>query len=188
MNLNVMVDIETLSTRPNAMVLSIGAVLFDETYVSDGSVLITFGSSALKEQKRLGRDIDPDTVMWWMGQGHQARDALTAQGDVVGLKEGLLGFEQYLHIAGHGSAKNLTLWSMGSDFDLVILRTLYEDAGLLCPFTHRQTACHRTLRHLYPHVTVEKPATFIAHNAMHDAVQQARLASKILGIIHGKQA
>ena len=72
---NVMIDIETLGTRPGSIILSIGACAFDPADIS------SVGSDARYEFyenidpedcKSLGLTSDPSTVAWWAKQGPEA--------------------------------------------------------------------------------------------------------------------
>ena len=61
-----MLDLETLSTRNDAAIISIGLVKFDQNGVIDSQ------GWALDFSKVTGH-IDPGTVKWWMEQSDMAR-------------------------------------------------------------------------------------------------------------------
>ena len=66
---NLMLDIETLGTGPNSVILSIGAVEFDET-----GVISKFYEAIDPEScTDWGLQIDARTVLWWMDQNDAAR-------------------------------------------------------------------------------------------------------------------
>lgn len=72
---DVMLDIETLSTRNDALVLSIGAVRFD-CIGKDGPWLADerfFATPDLTEQLLMGRAVDQPTQKWWAKQPPEAQ-------------------------------------------------------------------------------------------------------------------
>jgi hypothetical protein len=69
------------------------------------------------------------------------------------------------------------VWGLGSDFDNVVVRSLYNDLGLSQPWRYKQNACLRTLLHLFP--LENKPMFGIEHNAIDDAVAQAFAIQRI---------
>lgn len=175
---NIMVDLETLGKGSNAVIVSIGAVQFDET----GLGATFYRNVQPKSCVDVGMSIDVDTVMWWMKQGDDARKALTLPGDP--LFKVLCDFSDY---ARHcGSLDEVTLWGNGATFDNVILGNAYDLSGLARPWAFWNDRCHRTLKNLYPGIQAPKPA--VAHNALEDAKAQALHASRILAHIHGGHA
>lgn len=179
--MELMVDIETLSTHPDATVLSIGAVAFS---LATGVVPVAF-QAVLDRKQQANRRIDADTVSWWIRQAEENPAAATvfhARGEPV--QEALLRFDEYLT---HWCDQDSGIWANGPDFDLVILRSLYEASEIPLPWTHRQHRCVRTLKQLIEasdiEVKIEPNACW--HNAASDADYQARYvmeAAKQLGV------
>ena len=79
----VVLDLETLSTRSNAAIVSIGAVAIDNLEIVD-TFYINVDAKTCKEA---GLHIDPLTVEWWSQQDMVARQALTV--DPVPLDEAI---------------------------------------------------------------------------------------------------
>ena len=77
--LQLAIDCETLSLRPNAVVVSIGWCLFEFDGTINAAGVIY---PSMDEQLALGRDVDISTVQWWMKQEDAARDALLVEGRV----------------------------------------------------------------------------------------------------------
>ena len=70
--MNLMFDIETLGTKRNSAVLSIGAVLFNQqAIISQFYVNIDLASNVQN-----ARTIDSDTFYWWMAQSAAAGAAM----------------------------------------------------------------------------------------------------------------
>ncbi len=87
----IMIDIETLSTEPNAAILSIGAVLFS---VEQKKIIRTFTINIKMESSINYGHISPETVQWWMEQPYQAREAFKNKG------HSLLGALDYAELIG----------------------------------------------------------------------------------------
>ena len=69
-NIHVMVDLETLGTDLNSVIVAIGAVKFD---ISTGEIIDTFYAPVDPEScQKIGMVIDAATVWWWM---HPDRNA-----------------------------------------------------------------------------------------------------------------
>jgi hypothetical protein len=159
-----MLDLETMSTDPNAAIISIGAVLFDLA----GIHYRFYHMIDLQSSTRSGGVVDPSTILWWLKQGDEAR--LPLGNPSTDLQQALDEFR--FHISD-----DMPLWGNGSDFDNVILANSYKRLGMTPPWTHRQNRCFRTMKALYPNLKYVQPA--IAHNALADAEAQALHLIKI---------
>ncbi len=155
---NVMIDLETLSTRPTAAVLSIGACYFDENGVGE-----TFYRN-IDETLRHKFHVDKSTVDWWKGQSPQARMGLLI--DQKELVNVLFDFAEWL-----GFKIAPLMWSNGADFDLPILVNLYSQTGCEPPFKFYNSRCYRTIKNLFPIAPLVRKGE--KHNALDDAVSQA---------------
>ena len=174
--MHLMIDMETLSTRPNAVVLSVGLVLMD----THGEPILTHEVILdAQEQISAGRDVEADTLAWWMNQGAEAR-AVFEQSAKYGMK-----VERALtHIAElleqKSDRRDLCVWSNAATFDIVILRSLYEQ---LCPnkwrvWNYQNERCYRTIvSTLDPSKRFAPPTTGTKHNALDDAIWQAEYLS-----------
>jgi hypothetical protein len=157
-----MVDIETLSTRANAVVLSVGAALFNFS----GVLHSWHWTLKLNEQIGRNRHIDADTLAWWMSQDSEImRQAF---------KQEYAPRHMFLQLAeaatGATGAAVSKFWAHSPAFDYVILDSLKQD--LLCdvPWDHRSWLDTRTLSWMKG-----KPMkrTDGQHNAERDAIMQA---------------
>ena len=64
-----MLDLETMGKGPSAAIVTIGAVFFDPM---TGELGAEFEAHIdLRDSARFG-EIDPDTVLWWLGQSDEA--------------------------------------------------------------------------------------------------------------------
>jgi hypothetical protein len=122
---NVMLDIETLSTATDALVLSIGATQFDSSPTGP-----KFGDEILlcpdiKEQLILGRQVDRSTQLWWKSQSAAAKAHwLDARPETIySVRSALSILNQFVS----GFEK---VWARGPHFDVSILQSLYEAVGM----------------------------------------------------------
>lgn len=162
---NLMIDLETMGTRADAAIVSIGAQFFcpDTLELGDSFYRVVDLQSAVDQ----GASITPSTVMWWMQQSDQARHAL--QKDAEHIASVLLEFKSWcMNTCPPG---DLMVWGNGAAFDNVILSSAYDRNQLSPPWKHWNDRCYRTLKNLYPAVQMAREGTH--HNALDDARSQA---------------
>lgn len=80
--MDIMLDLETLGTKPGCVVLSIGAKVFDP-YADDSKLgavppMTFYRNIDLFSSLMLGLTIDPNTVDWWRKKDADAQEALLA--------------------------------------------------------------------------------------------------------------
>lgn len=157
-----MVDLETLGTAPDSIIVSIGAVVFDERGIQDE------GSWNLHLDQP-ERHLDINTMKWWMQQSDEARKVF-ANRETVALRHALeelaLQFD-----------KETRIWSYGANFDEVLLANAYHQIGRGTPWSYKHVRCLRTVRAMYKDVTVVEQGT--KHNALDDARWQVQLLLEI---------
>ena len=161
-------DIETLSLRPNAVILSIGIQFFsfgDTTLLGDP---VTFYPS-VSEQLAHGRDISLDTVAWWRKQGDVARLVFDAQ------RTALVAVQADMTRLFEQVGFNGGVWGFGSDMDNAKVEDMFRGAGLDCPWHYRANRCGRTLLGLAyaDRKDIVWPVAGNAHTAAGDARSQA---------------
>lgn len=160
--LNAEVDLETFSTEDNAVIISIGAVKFDENGIIDEF----FVNVNPADGKALGFDISADTLDWWKKQ----KEGVLKQSlqNAIPLKDGI---QQFVDWYGN---KSIPIWSNGSNFDLVILRHHFKHLGISCPYKYWDECCHRTIAKLDTDGSLKPKAEGDLHNALVDAKLQAK--------------
>jgi exodeoxyribonuclease VIII len=181
-----MIDLETLGTTADAVIVSIGAVRFDlETgFVGSehsGPLGDTFYRVVRLDQQP-GRSISGSTVAWWMGQTDAAR-AVFAAPKSFWLNSTLDDLRNW--VARH-AVKGCEVWSNGADFDLPMLNLAYAAQGREAPWKPYSGRCYRTYKNLpgARAVKVERQGTH--HNALEDAIYQARHLCAIYRALFGK--
>lgn len=159
-----MIDIETMSHRSNAVVLSIGAVKFS---IDDG-IIDEFSINVKPQgQKELGLHVSPETLEWWKKQSPEA---------IAALKEGAVDLRTALEtfVNWYGT-KSLETWAKSCAFDLVILenaiRAIYGDSSRP-PWKFWDMRCFRTVDAFYSYGE-KLEFEGVAHRAIDDARNQA---------------
>jgi hypothetical protein len=83
--MDIMLDLETLSTRPDATILTFGACKFSPYNQEDITQGIYFRVS-VDEQIALGRHVDDNTVEWWGRQADDVREEALGDDNRIGLR------------------------------------------------------------------------------------------------------
>ena len=169
-----MVDIETISTKPNAAIVAIGACEFDMETGETGREFYT--NIKWDSNLNYNRDVDLNTIQWWMKQSDGARRALFDEPQ-ESLPTAMMKFALFYDGCG-----NLPIWSHAS-FDEQILRNAFEVLRITCPWHHRDVRDIRTLIGMLPKSVLDgiRSETLRLgdhHNALHDALYQCGYVSK----------
>lgn len=164
-------DIETLGTGPNSVILSIGCAAFKPLEYEVTNVF--YQNVSLDSAMRYGR-VDAPTLLWWASDDQQAaRNHLFK--NAVDLPEALEGLKEFITL--HSDDAIGGVWGNGSAFDCVILEQAFAAANIVCPWIFWAQRDLRTLKALCPQDTIwAKPV--IPHHAGHDAAAQARQAQQ----------
>lgn len=165
-DIHVMVDLETMGRRSNAVICSIGAVKF----MLDGTIIDKFYCTVdAKDCKSYGLTTDVSTLNWWKKQPKETLALLLK--DNLSLKDALTKFSMW-----YGN-KSLPTWGNGVAFDNVILENAYEAASMQRPWKHWEDRCYRTMKNIIIVDPPEREGTH--HNALDDALFQAKHLVKI---------
>ncbi|MDZ6165339.1 3'-5' exoribonuclease [Klebsiella pneumoniae] len=186
---HVMVDLETMGKKHNAPIVAIGAVVFDPATGSIGESF--YKVVCLESSVNWGAVIDPSTVIWWLKQSSEARSAIVND-DAIPLLDALLQFREFISDNVAGGSKKAQVWGNGASFDNSILRSSYDCIAEDYPWEYWNDRDVRTMVELgqaisfYPKTTI--PFEGARHNALADAIHQARYVSAIWQrIIAGNQ-
>ncbi|EPM0735029.1 3'-5' exoribonuclease domain-containing protein [Klebsiella pneumoniae] len=186
---HVMVDLETMGKKHNAPIVAIGAVVFDPATGSIGESF--YKVVCLESSVNWGAVIDPSTVIWWLKQSSEARSAIVND-DAIPLLDALLQFREFVSDNVAGGSKKAQVWGNGASFDNSILRSSYDCIAEDYPWEYWNDRDVRTMVELGQAIGFD-PKTTIPfegdrHNALADAIHQARYVSAIWQrIISGNQ-
>ena len=176
---NVMIDIETLGTEPGCVILSIGAVEFDDNKLGQEFEINIDPESCTKA----GLHIDPRTVIWWMGQSEEAREKII-RANTVALDKALVEFVKAFDWEGK------KVWCNGASFDFPILQSAFSALGGTSPWQYWNAMDYRTLKNLIDTKTLKqirsKIINPVKHSALDDAKEQALTTIAILKFLRGE--
>jgi hypothetical protein len=157
---NVMIDIETLGTRPGDTILSIGAVKFtaEEGITEEFYVTIdpeTCKAAGLRAQK--------STLEWWEKQSPEAR-AAAFKGE-VSLNVALTKLTMWMP-----PLDSVLVWGNGANFDNTLVAAAYRAMKMDVPWHYWNDRCYRTIANMFLKTRVERVGT--GHHALDDAKTQ----------------
>ncbi len=186
---HVMIDMETLATDPNCVILTIGAVKFNPR--STGILQTLELRPTVEEQlEKFNRNINDDTLRWW---SEQSPDALEeALGD-----RGRISFAECMETLYKFCWNCDAVWSNGASFDVVVAETAF-----------RQTLTNRPNPIPWPFYTIRDTRTLYeiagvklkdggyktSHKAVEDAERQAIVVQQAynkltkVGLINGNNS
>lgn len=124
--MDVMVDLETLSTQPDAVILSIGAVTFDPFTKEEPSNPF-YTRLTIDDQLEMDRHIDETTIAWWGKQSKEAQDAAFGIDGEYDPERRTLG--KAMDLFHKWAFHHEGIWSLGSIFDIIILENVYRQLG-----------------------------------------------------------
>ena len=162
-----MVDLETLDTEPNAHILSIGACMLHDT---DRTFYRAIGT---KEQHR---SVSNSTLDWWCNQSQEAQDEVLLETDIT-LKDALIDFIQFYKDCGAQK-----VYAHGCDFDCTILHHAFRQHDLKTPWMFWDTEHTRTVISMAKRIKgrdFEPNRTGVYHNALDDSIFQAQWMNAI---------
>ena len=176
---DIMVDLETLGTTASAVILSIGAVKFNlessDMDLEEGF----YASVSIESNLDYSRRIQEDTLLWWFKQPAEAQAVMNEA--KIALPQALVDLSDWI---GTGDYK---VWSNGADFDLPMLAHAYSQVQVEVPWKFWNSRCHRTWKSLPGAANAKFESTGIKHNALSDAVNQARQAQAIYQALFNKK-
>ena len=158
------IDIETLSTKPDAVVLTIGGIKFDPfTKVDPHSEF--YYRLEIEDQTSKGRDIESDTLQWWGTQPDEIVDEALGDHNRTSVETTLKELNKWLT----GADK---IWCQGPQFDMVILENLFTQFNHHKGWAFWQIMDCRTIFNMMP-MDPRKAIQQNLHSADADAYYQA---------------
>lgn len=164
-----MLDLETLGTRPGCVILTIGAVKFDPYSLKEPGPGIYMRVDA-DEQIAAGREVQEDTLKWWMDQVEDVREEALGEADRVSV--------EYMYTELNRICVGVqNIWAQGPVFDIAILENIYRQYGWPTPWQFWQIRDSRTLFGVHGDPRVKGREGH--HNALADCVYQAQGVQQI---------
>ena len=159
--MHVMLDLETLGTRPGDTILSIGAVKFDAEKGLGEEFYVTIKPDSCKEA---GLKAQKSTIEWWGKQSEEAK-AAAFKGEFT-LEAALLKLSMWMP-----PIEQAVVWGNGANFDNALLAAAYRAVKMDPPWNFWNDRCYRTISSMFMKSRVERVGTY--HNALDDAKTQA---------------
>lgn len=171
---DLMIDLETMGLPPTGAIIGLGACFFDVQKEEIGPTF--YRAVNLATAMKAGMTVDASTVMWWMGQSQEARDAVRFSAyDLATVLDEFTAF-----IEEHSRVEDVRPWGNSSTFDLTIVSTACRLTGRKQPWYFTNERDFRTVRNMYPQVEYNPDDKGTeAHNAKADAIFQAKHLFKI---------
>lgn len=156
-----MVDLETMAVTANAVVLSLGAVHFNPWGNGYGDKL--YFKICIDDQDALGREIDPNTLVWWSKQDATVMAEAFSPDNRISIVDAMNQFHRFAWGCD-------AFWSHGATFDMMILENIYRQLNKPLPWNYWQIRDTRTLFDLGFDPDMPKDNK---HDALQDAIRQA---------------
>ena len=162
--MDIMLDLETLSTRPESVIVTIGAVKFNPQtdYIDLERGL--YQRVNVDEQLALDRHVLDSTLEWWMTQPEDVREEALGEDNRVSLDAMTRELNKFC-------VGVTNIWCQGPAFDIVILENLYRQLNKPVPWQFWQIRDSRTLFGV--HGDPREKDRKAAHNALMDCYYQA---------------
>jgi len=178
--MDLMLDLETMGTEMDAVIVQIGACYFERSFGHIlGEFLINVDMNSCIDW---GLSISPSTVWWWKKQSKEAQDALKTP-EPVKLEDAVEAFRAFTQ--ENDSGHNCFLWCH-PNFDEPILKNAFNACGTNFPFKYYAVRDVRTAVDLSGIDISEVVQNGTHHNALDDCKYQARLVSESFKIINNK--
>lgn len=205
---NIALDIETVSRRENAAIISLAAVPFHKRgvgeYITDYPFEHLNIPSVVKGESfspyyevvnattcaLAGMHFEEDTIKFWSEQDDVAKaDLFNRQAQTI--RQVLEGFVNYIILIKEKFDVEVCIWAQGSDFDLPIIRSAIREVLQIkaVPWTHTQVRCARTviletIETLHgqledPYSVLPEDENFIPHSALSDAIRLAHNVANV---------
>lgn len=182
--IDIIIDLETLGTRPGCVILEIGACAVDP---QTGRITANFSRRLDEFKWREDEPVDADmhaTINWW----HNPETVATyyalvrrglpgvipaARNPAIQLRE----FADWLEFQMRGhTPETVRVWANGPSFDIAILQAAYSRYGLERPWICWQERCVRTALEManYERGSLGWIERGPRHRALNDARHEAR--------------
>lgn len=180
-----MFDIETLATGTNAIVASVGLVIFNR----EKELFTDSYNLDIDEQISIGRKFDVDALLFWTRQPEavfkktfNTKDPWDIESFFDEILKNLFAHGIVNGDYGHADNPPVSVWSHGLDFDIPILENLYQDARSIWTefeipprklWPHNVGRCFRTYSKMTGCQSLVVKDISKTHDALEDAKWQA---------------
>lgn len=172
-----MIDLETISTFPNAAVVAIAIVLWDDKNPKDLRARTWY----IDPDFAIGHN-NPETRDWWNEQDPQVRKRIFGGNETP--RDVFQSVNQF--VSGYvGKDEEFRAYADPANFDFPILKSQYQALGLAAPWSWRDERCLRTMKKELADNTgieIEDVLSEVPHDPMHDCLAQVRELLTVLQV------
>lgn len=179
---DIVIDIETMSTGNDAVIVSIGALVFNRA--DTPGKFIDQIEMKIDVENQVGRVVDPSTVLWWMRPDMEdaRKAAFTKMDRRLRLGLALKNLDDF--IAKH---KINECWGCSPSFDMSILQHAYRQHKQEFPVPFWKWSCIRTVESFFYGKNTRKPGgenwlDGTAHDALDDCKMEAQVIQKCYAV------
>lgn len=169
---DIMIDIESLNTTPDCVILTIGAVRFDPKGL--GVVERLELRPTIEDQTEIyGRTINEDTLRWWSTQSEAAQEEALGDRD-------RMSFKDCMELLYKFCWNRTNVWSNGAGFDCVVMEHAWRQVSERpnpIPWPFWSVRDTRTLYDITG-VKLKDGGHTTSHKAVEDAERQAIVVQK----------
>ena len=185
-------DIETLSTKVDGVILSMGICFFDDEKEQPFDEIVANGIEIFfdrEEQEQAGRITDFNTLKWWKEQGEYARRVLEP-GVTIKRRElhpHLEAFCTKQDLSYNWVKKYCRWFTRGPHFDIAMSDSMLDEDNVSPPWKYYRVRDIRTwleCNGMPDNLKLVKPKTMVPHNALHDAAFDAWMMQQVLHTPH----
>lgn len=178
--INIVLDLETLSTQEDAAIIQIGCCIphFDRVHLPPGMEDHFEFEATIKYEECLKSEFhkDGDTMEWWEKQDARTRAyVFSGQDDYVDAFDSLVSWFNAVRSGG----AEIAIWGNGSDFDNRLLSYSLDSLGYHKTWNFRNNRDLRTIRAIFP-AEVPESTEEVKHTALGDARYEARILNYIV--------
>lgn len=179
-------DIETLGTNSDAVVLSIGACIVTPDGVqTEGSF---YSRVNIQQQIDLGRSITEGTLRFWLDQDRAVQKSTFGYGDGPSIREVVSKLYAWLDVHGFPG-----VYCKGPQFDAAILDSMADSAKVQRPVHYRKWRDIRTLEEIivwagHEDLLMQTKETMSKWGGAHDALADAQMQGEIICLAMGLSA
>ena len=165
--MEVMIDIETLNTKPDSVIATLGAVKFNRNKFCDNikNYNTFYRRIDLKSCLDIGLTSSKDTIKWWNEQPESAKTEIFDTKNRISIQQCLKEFKEWFKPC-------YKIWSHGDDFDCVILKNAYDKCNIEAPWKFWNTRDTRTIFDICGYYFNQNNGTSIVHHSLQDAFRQ----------------
>ncbi len=181
--LHVMVDIETFSTNPKAVVTQIAMVPFTKDEVFHTKALNVYVE--IQPQLDVGREVNANTLLFWLEQSEHARTELAdgLKRYSVSPRDAMTKVFTWPSLMLETNWKSIAgVWSKSPQFDITILESLFRDFGREAPWTKKFRTVRdvRAYADFLPADHKSADLTGFEHEAVYDCLKQIETVQAVM--------